>query len=347
MNYVKKMCILRQIKQGFSGDGKALTGLIKLEQYGKNLAIEVSVINFAPLSSGEYYCLIADEKGRTEMLPLRGKSLFNIITALDISRGFCGVICFVKNGIYPIAYGANGDKVYDWRALVADALGEDTGREIPFAATAATEKNERQEKPVKLNPAPVEPAPAPAETNAENSRRGAYDDEEVAKVNYYQSEEENERNALEKDLDDDEAESGDQKQEKTTEADLEENGNASRVLHPFAQDPDGYYLSVKAELDELFARYEKDERLKDVFECSEWVRITDGEKAEQLVGVIYEDWKAKYLCYALPTQDGSNPPEEIAEICVFVPATPFDTSAGFFVIFQSAATGECIKPEKL
>ena len=55
MNYVKKMCILRQIRQGFSEDGKALSGLIKAEQYGKNLAVEVSVINFAPLSSGEYY----------------------------------------------------------------------------------------------------------------------------------------------------------------------------------------------------------------------------------------------------------------------------------------------------
>ena len=59
MNYMKKMCILRQIKQGFSGDGKALSGLIKVEQYGKNLAIEVSIINFAPLAFGEYYCLLS------------------------------------------------------------------------------------------------------------------------------------------------------------------------------------------------------------------------------------------------------------------------------------------------
>ena len=64
MNFVKKMCILRQVKQGFSGDGRTLSGLIKIEQYGKNLSVEVSVINFAPLSSGEYYCLLADPQGR-------------------------------------------------------------------------------------------------------------------------------------------------------------------------------------------------------------------------------------------------------------------------------------------
>ena len=42
MHYVKKMCILRQIRQGFSTDGNALSGLIKVEQYAKNLAVEVS-----------------------------------------------------------------------------------------------------------------------------------------------------------------------------------------------------------------------------------------------------------------------------------------------------------------
>ena len=110
MNYVKKMCILRQIKQGFSGDGKALSGLIKMEQYGKNLAVEVSVINFAPLVSGEYYCLLSDGQGKTEMLALRGKSMFNLLSDLDISRGFCGIICYVKNEVVPIAYGINGNK---------------------------------------------------------------------------------------------------------------------------------------------------------------------------------------------------------------------------------------------
>ena len=85
MNYVKKMCILRQIKQGFSGDGKPLSGLIKIEQYGKNLAVEVSIINFAPLVTGEYYCLLSDGKGKTEMLMLRGKSLFNLLSDLDIT----------------------------------------------------------------------------------------------------------------------------------------------------------------------------------------------------------------------------------------------------------------------
>ena len=122
MNYIKKMCILRQVRQGFSGDGKALSGLVKMEQYGKNLAVEVSIINFAPLATGEYYCLLSDGKGKTEMLSLRGKSLFNLLSDLDISAGFCAVVCYVKNEITPIAYGINGNGSYDWRAILNSTL---------------------------------------------------------------------------------------------------------------------------------------------------------------------------------------------------------------------------------
>ena len=122
MNYMKKMCILRQIKQGFSGDGKPLSGLIKIEQYGKNLAVEVSIINFAPLTAGEYYCLLSDGKGKTEMLKLRGKSIFNVLSDIDISGGFCGIICYVKNEVVPIAYGINGNRSYDWRAILNATL---------------------------------------------------------------------------------------------------------------------------------------------------------------------------------------------------------------------------------
>ncbi|MFR1982511.1 MAG: hypothetical protein ACLS4Z_01360 [Christensenellaceae bacterium] len=91
MNFVKKMCILRQVKQGFSGDGKTLSGLIKIEQYGKNLSVEVSS-STSPLSSGEYYCLLADEKGGRN-LPLRGKARSISFPDLNAEDGFCGVIC--------------------------------------------------------------------------------------------------------------------------------------------------------------------------------------------------------------------------------------------------------------
>ena len=164
MNYIKKMCILRQIKQGFSGDGKTLSGLIKIEQYGKNLAIEVSVINFAPLVSGESYCLLSDGHGKTEMLALRGKSLFNILSDLDVSTGFCGILCYVKNEVVPIAYGINGNKTYDWRTILNATLppvfpnvkGERAQGEIAGSTTVKIQ-NEPPRYEMKQNPTPPKP----------------------------------------------------------------------------------------------------------------------------------------------------------------------------------------------
>lgn len=348
MNYVKKMCILRQVKQGFSGDGKALSGLIKIEQYGKNLAVEVSIINFAPLVSGEYYCLLSDGKGQTEMLSLRGKSLFNILSDLDVSGGFCGVICYVKNEIVPIAYGINGNGSYDWRSILNATLPPSfpqKKREKADFALAEEQANtgifiggdERQDE------LPPPPSPMKAETLPKND----YDDESVATENYYQEKNDGQE-LLQKTRGDAQAQSAAQKQGEKAGTDLAENGDALDVLHPFKTDGDGYYLSVKSEMDELLKKYPRDDTLSCAFSCSEWVRVK-GEKGnpEYLVGVVYDDGKAKYICYALAAKEKDNPPPEIQNVCTFVPSSPYDESQGFFVIFQSAATGECIKPQKI
>ena len=334
MNYVKKMCILRQVRQGFSSDGNALSGLIKAEQYGKNLAVEVSIINFAPLTSGEYYCLLSDGKGKTEMLLLRGKSLFNILTDMDISGGFCGIVCHVTNAVTPIAYGINGNGSYEWRRILTATLPPVFPKQ-------------------KAPPAPV--SPEIAETDATQktdikkesaTTQTEYDDESVATENYYEVKE-NERKQLEQARQNAHDQGAAQSENEETRANAAEDGNAPRVLHPFATDTDGYYVSVKEEIDALFQKYPRDDTLKSAFSCSEWVRIKgDADAPQYLVGVLYEDGKARYICYALAAQNPDMPPEEIKSVCTFVPISPFEETSGFFVIFQSAASGECIKPQK-
>ena len=368
MNYVKKMCILRQIKQGFSGDGKALSGLIKMEQYGKNLAVEVSVINFAPLVSGEYYCLLSDGQGKTEMLALRGKSMFNLLSDLDISLGFCGIICYVKNEVVPIAYGINGNKSYDWRTILNAApppvfptvkqetvKGEIAGSAPP---TSAKEPPMYEMKPDPLPPplpkqpmtpppqteveiAPPEDAPPPPREAAPKS----YDDETVATENYYE-EKEYGCDLSEKAFQNARAESATEIEGTKKGTDPQKDGDAPRVCHPFKTDPDGYYLAVKEEVDRLFKSYPRDKTLIGAFSCSEWVRVKGTAKdPEYLVGVLKTDGRVHHICYALAAEDKNNPPSEIKNVCAFVPINAYDENKGFFVIFQSAANGECVRPE--
>ncbi len=340
MQYVKKMCILRQVKQGFSGDGKALSGLVKAEQYGKNLAVEVSVINFAPLSSGEYYCVLSDSLNRTEMLPLRNKSLFNILTDMDISGGFCAVVCFVKNDVIPIAYGVNGDKRYDWKNILAATL--------PPTFSEKSPPPQKTELPVDRDDADTavaEETPVTAQADGER-KENDYDDETLANENYYK-EAQRGQELLQEVGENARAQSAGEEQDKKTGADTAQDAYAENVLSTLATNPDGYYLTIKREMDTLLAQYPKDDTLCGAFSCSEWVRVKGtAENPQYLVGVVYEDGKARYICYALAAEDRENPPAEIKDVCAFVPSSPFDGDNGFFVIFQSATTGECIKPTR-
>ena len=329
MNYVKKMCVLRQLKQGFSGDGKTLSGLIKVEQYGTNVSVEVSVVNFAPLSSGEYFCLIADEKERCELLPLRGKSFFNIVSDLDLSGGFCGVICFVKTDVVPLAYGINGTKTYDWKRLLSKLFPE-TKKAEKFAERSVEYAAEK-EQPQVVNQDPFQ-----------EEEKFLYNDDTVATENYFEREEQDEQIEFEKARRDAYAQSGAERETEKERENATTHAHDQNVQPQIAKEPDGYYLSVKNELDALFAAHPKDDRLKTTFPFSEWVRVEEQGKS-YLVGVIYENLKAKYICYALPAEDQNSPPEEIKGVCSFVPTAPFEGAEGFFVLFQSTATGECLQ----
>ena len=96
----------------------------------------------------------------------------------------------------------------------------------------------------------------------------------------------------------------------------------------------------------LFARYPEDETLTDAYPASEWVRIK-GEKgnAEELVGLIYEGGLVKYICYAVPATERT--PQEMLDKAYFVPISPLTPEVGFYVLYQSAATGESIVKKEL
>ena len=355
------MCILRQIRQGFSGDGKALSGLIKIEQYGKNMAVEVSIINFAPLSSGEYYCLLSDGKGKTEMLALRGKSLFNLLSDLDISTGFCAIICYVKSDVTPIAYGINGNKSYDWRTILNATLppvfprtkhtpqNEIAINEPPMYEMNPPKPPNEAPKPMVEEPqiTPPQDAPkAPRELPEAKAQKGAvYNDETVAAENYYE-EKNNERQQPEKISQNARLESEATRQGTEKRVYDAENDDAPRVRNPIKMDADGYYHSVKEEVDRLFKTYPKDKTLSNAFSQSAWVRVKGTAKDPlYLVGVLLNEEKVRYICYAIAAEDKDAPPDEIKNVCAFVPTSVYDDEKGFFVIFQSAANGECVRPE--
>ena len=98
-----------------------------------------------------------------------------------------------------------------------------------------------------------------------------------------------------------------------------------------------YYNSVRERLREAFAKFGRDRRLEGVFPCSEWVKAEGA-----LLGIVYEEGAPKYLCVAAEGSREAGPPAALAEHAMFVPETPFSDTVGFFVVFQSADTGEYV-----
>ena len=141
--YTKNIAVIRGLKSGFSVDGGPLSGLVKAEKYGANLRIEVSLINFAPLSQGKYVCAVSDGKSVCVMDGL----IFDGASDVDTSEGFAALICFVNDGVSPVASAVCG-------AFQSAALG-------------IREEIERQEK-----------------VNKEAGVK--YEDEALAQENYYE-----------------------------------------------------------------------------------------------------------------------------------------------------------------
>ena len=107
--YSKNIAVIRAIKGGFSADGGALSGLVKVEKYGGYLRAEVVKINFAPLLSGRYVTGISDGVRVT----LCEGDVFEGDGDMDISCGFAALVCFVQRGeVSPVATAVCGN--YSW-----------------------------------------------------------------------------------------------------------------------------------------------------------------------------------------------------------------------------------------
>ena len=333
---IKRMCILKQLKGGFSADGNALSGVVRIEKYGKLSSLQLSLINFAPLSDGRYVCVLCDKQGeRLIFTLLSGRGEYSAENSpFDPEKGFCALICFVKNNeVQCIAAGQYGSGGYNVKLLTEGlTMPENTVKKQEPAPMPQPKKTPEREIVFLKGERYGEPY---------GEQYGGYDDEAVSTSNYYAKECAHECGDLPQDFKDEDALSTDTQKEEPNGADVAQDEEAAPLLHPFKPtDGQAYYNQIREELEDLFERFERADDLKRALPESEWVRVDDAGGC--LVGVVYENLEVKYIAYALPA-NGKTPPEEISDAC-FVPVQPLsEESEGYFVLFQDAATGEVVK----
>ncbi|MBR2614761.1 MAG: hypothetical protein IKC71_04100 [Clostridia bacterium] len=105
-----------------------------------------------------------------------------------------------------------------------------------------------------------------------------------------------------------------------------------------------YYDKVKDELEDLFKKYPLEEGLKKAIPNGEFIKIYYNEEKYYTVGLIKEFDKPKYICYGVPARYSVTPPKELAGFCSFLPLSLLNLKGdGFWMIYQDAITGDCVK----
>lgn len=314
MAFERRVCVLRQVRKGFSADGSALTGAVYAERLGTELTITPRIAALSPLLDGRYALYLWAE-GKVYCLEIKGNAPIRLENGPSVAAGFAALICFVKGDPQPIAFGRCGAAPEKYSPL----LDETTGRKRPVPVPRPPVELPIPNAPnVPLAPTVPVPDPLPDDTSPHEERAAArYDDEAIAAGNYF-------------------ADAGDGDEKTSAVHSAQAGAAASADEGDLLLRPRGaltYYYSIKKKLDAAFSEGEKDTRLNTAFPHSEWVK-----KGNALLGIVSEEGIPRWLCVAVEGEK----PAQMGDKAVFVPTTPYSESEGFWVIFQDADTGEYV-----
>ena len=112
-------------------------------------------------------------------------------------------------------------------------------------------------------------------------------------------------------------------------------------------DGNDFYLAVKPQLDEMFICFPAETELENAVPNSKWVRVENSD-GFYVVGIIYDLDVPTYISYGVPYEKRGAPPEEIKDVCDWLPLSLDDVDGkGYYLIYQSAATGKTVvRPEE-
>lgn len=259
MAYEKRLCILKQMKKGFTADGGPVTGAVYAERLGGELTVTPRIAGLSPLAEGRYV-LVVQVGGNYYSFELKGNEALKAWETPSVAEGFSVLLCFVRGEAEPIAFGRCGNAPDNYLPLLKALSERPRKRPVPVPMPP----NQIPGAPSPQVPlAPAIPVPDNEEEPLSDMAATKYDDEAIASANFY--------------------ESGPVSPPEQTE-------------HPFRLKRGGltYYYKIAAKLKEAFEKYPRDTTLCAALPNSEWVKTESA-----LLGVIYAEGVPKYLCVAI------------------------------------------------
>lgn len=300
--YVKKIAVIKQIKGGFSADGGAVSGLVKCETYAGFLKVEVSLINFAPLTEGRYVLGITDglKTVTFEGLSYEGEG------DLNISSGFAFLVCFCHNTVAPIASAACGQMA----CALPDLKEEMTRLENIRPPKGGAAYDDEAISEVNYFEQSYESGAAVREAQTQEKERGAG------------GEDEKDTRAVEG-----------EEESRVTEVAAVENADGEPIAGGLAGGD--FYTRMEGDIKRIFANYPAETALENAMEGSRFARITYGDNKFYVFGVLRVEGKPRYICYGVPATSSETPPPSLKDCASFVSVE----GGGYWMTYQDASTG--------
>lgn len=306
MAYTKHIAVIKEIKDGFSADGGSLSGLVKAEKYGSELSIEVTYLNFAPLTEGRYVCAVSD--GVNTLIVENGK--FEGSCALDADAGFGALVCYINGGVFPVASAVCGNYGYAVLGIKAEV------ERLENLKTAPREEKYEDEAIAEDNYYEYEDNESGGAVRADKTQ-----EEDGGKV-----------------WKDEEAFSAFKEEQNGIKNKLTPEYPAFNALTGGI-----FYEKMKSEIENIFKTYPPEENLEALIEGSRWAKIDYGDGKFYVFGVLYSGGNAEYICYGVPTDQSKKPPESMKNLASFIPVRDGESQEGFWIMYQDAKTGASVK----
>lgn len=113
MIFSRRIAVLKQLNGGFSANGGEVSGVVRAENYADGVAIELSLINFAPLEEGRYVCAFFD--GQSAEILECADNFF--IAGKSAQKGFAFLVFFARGNAVPVALASCGEIKVDVGAI--------------------------------------------------------------------------------------------------------------------------------------------------------------------------------------------------------------------------------------
>lgn len=342
----KKIVVIKQMAEGYSVGARPVCGICRLEKENGILTVLTSLIGFSALTYGTYRLyIVCDDKTVIEkdLGKVPSSCVQHLESGISLDKGVSVGVWAIKDDLpLLIAYQKSDDAKMTLKEYGSVVVGE-------IIAERKLRDREKEFAAEKNSPPPLQSATKTQQSAAEDVPFTLYNDEAVATENYYSYGEE-----IEQKLDrikelsyehfrheNDGGDSVRAEKEKKSQEDLDLNENETDDT---GVENTPYYLTVKNELDGIFAKFPEEQALQSVINGSRFAKVYYGEGKYYVVGVIKENDKEKYICYGVPSAYRETPPKELAGYCSFVPLSVFDLKGdGYFMMFQDAFTGKCVK----